>query len=62
MKERIKDFFIKLLALKTVVFLTATALFIWGEEFPWYAWLISAAMFLGLRYMEKLQGLGGFRK
>lgn len=64
MKARFKEFIAKLLSLKTIMFAVSTAIFITseGDKFPWYAWLLTAAMFLGLRYMEKLKGLGGFRK
>ena len=59
--ERITAFIAKLFGLKTVVFIVATLLFIHIDKFPWYGWLIAAAMFLGLRYMEKLKHLGGFK-
>ncbi len=59
--ERITGFIAKMFALKTVVFIVATLLFIHIDKFPWYGWLIAATMFLGLRYMEKLKGLGGFK-
>jgi len=62
MKERVKEFLAKLLSLKTIMFAVSTVIFICTDKLPWYAWIMTAAMFLGLRYMEKLQGLGGFGK
>jgi len=61
LKERFTGLLAKLFSLKTIVFVIATVLYVCAE-LPWYAWLIAAAMFLGLRYMEKLGGLGNFGK
>jgi len=62
MKARLKEFIIKLLSLKTVVFIIATVIFWTTDKLPWWGWLTACGMFLGLRYMEKLQGLGAWNK
>jgi hypothetical protein len=55
--QRITDFVAKLFSLNTVQFAVATVLVLLGK-IPWYAWIISAAMLLGVRFLKALTGKG----
>jgi hypothetical protein len=56
--QRITDLVAKLFSLNTVQFGVATILVIL-DKIPWYAWTISAAMLLGIRFLKALKGIGG---
>jgi len=57
--QRIIDLVAKLFSLNTVQFGVATIL-VALDKIPWYAWTISAAMLLGIRFLKALKGIGGF--
>ena len=59
--DRFSALVAKLFALKTLFFALACWYFYIGK-LEWYGWLVAGAMFLGLRYMEKLGSLGNFKK
>ena len=54
MKDRIKDFFIKLISVKIIVFFSISTLLLWNSKLPWYGWLIAAGFVFAARTTEKL--------
>ncbi len=54
MKQRIKDFFIKLISVKILVFFSIATILLWYNKIPWYGWLIASGFVFAARTTEKL--------
>ncbi len=57
MKKRLVDFICKLMSVKLIIFGIASW-FLYVGKLPWWAWLLCASALMGIRYFEKVAGLG----
>lgn len=55
--KRVKEFIIKMLSFKGIIFVLSTISFYTGK-LPWYAWVISWSLVIGVRFVEKLSKVG----
>jgi len=54
LKKRVKDFFIKIISVKIIVWFGVATTLLIMQRIPWYAWLVVSGMCFAARTTEKL--------